>query len=173
MPPPSSGGLTLALIAQQLQGYDLAGLGWHSAKAVHYMAESMRRAFAVRNEVLGDPDQVAFDQAAMLSPAFSDTLRATISADHATPSSEVKGRPVPAEGRHTTHFSVVDDRGNAVALTTTINGWYGSAVTVAGAGFLLNNEMDDFAAKPGTANSTAWCRARPTPSRRASACCRR
>jgi gamma-glutamyltranspeptidase/glutathione hydrolase len=152
MPPPSSGGLTLALIAQQLQHYDLAGLGWHSAKAVHYMAESMRRAFAVRNEVLGDPDHVFFDQAALLSAGFSSTLRSTISVDHATPSSAVTGRPVPAESRQTTHFSVVDDRGNAVALTTTINGWYGSAVTVAGAGFLLNNEMDDFAAKPGTAN---------------------
>ena len=88
----------------------------------------------------------------MLSPAFSDTLRSTIATDHATPSSEVKGRPVPVESRQTTHFSVTDDHGNAVALTTTINGWYGSAVTVAGAGFLLNNEMDDFAAKPGTAN---------------------
>ena len=152
MPPPSSGGLTLALIANQLSIYDLAGLGWHSAKAVHLMAESMRRAFAVRNEVLGDPDRVTFDQAAMLSPAFSDTLRSTISPDHATPSSEVKGRQAPAESRQTTHFSVADANGNAVALTTTINGWYGSAVTVAGAGFLLNNEMDDFAAKPGTPN---------------------
>ncbi|MEP7117370.1 MAG: gamma-glutamyltransferase, partial [Acidobacteriota bacterium] len=152
MPPPSSGGLTLALIANQLASYDLAGLGWHSAKAVHLMAESMRRAFAVRNEVLGDPDHVTFDQTALLSPAFSDTLRSTISTDHATPSSEVKGRPAPAESRQTTHFSVTDATGNAVALTTTINGWYGSAVTVTGAGFLLNNEMDDFAAKPGTPN---------------------
>jgi gamma-glutamyltranspeptidase/glutathione hydrolase len=152
MPPPSSGGLTLALIAQQLSAYDLAGLGWHTAKAVHVTAESMRRAFAVRNEVLGDPDFVTFDQAGLLAPAFADRLRATISSDRATPSSEVSGRPGPAERRQTTHFSVADDQGNAVALTTTINGWYGSAVTVTGAGFLLNNEMDDFAAKPGTPN---------------------
>ncbi|MBP7779761.1 MAG: gamma-glutamyltransferase [Acidobacteria bacterium] len=152
MPPPSSGGITLALIAQQLSAYDLAGLGWHSAPSVHLMAESMRRAFAVRNEVIADPDFVTFDQAELLSPAFSEGLRRTISTERATPSSEVTGRPAPAESRQTTHFSVADGAGNAVALTTTINGWYGSAVTVAGAGFLLNNEMDDFAAKPGTPN---------------------
>jgi len=152
MPPPSSGGITLALIAGQLEQYDLAGLGWHTAKAVHVQAESMRRAFAVRNEVLGDPDYVKFDQAELLSPAFSAGLRATISTDRATPSSEVSGRPARGESRQTTHFSVADSRGNAVALTTTLNGWYGSAVTVTGGGFLLNNEMDDFAAKPGTPN---------------------
>ncbi len=152
MPPPSSGGITLALIAGQLGPYDLAALGWHTAKAVHVQAESMRRAFAVRNEVLGDPDFVKVDQAALLSPAFSAGLRATISTDRATPSREVSGRPARGESRQTTHFSVADSRGNAVALTTTLNGWYGSAVTVAGGGFLLNNEMDDFAAKPGTPN---------------------
>jgi gamma-glutamyltranspeptidase / glutathione hydrolase len=152
MPPPSSGGITLALIAGQLAAHDLASLGWHTAKAVHVQAESMRRAFAIRNEVLGDPDHVTFDQAALLSPAFSAALGATISTVRATPSRQVSGRPAPAESRQTTHFSVTDSRGNAVALTTTINGWYGSAVTVAGAGFLLNNEMDDFAARPGTPN---------------------
>jgi gamma-glutamyltranspeptidase/glutathione hydrolase len=152
MPPPSSGGLTIALIAQQLAAYDLKAAGWHSAKALHLQAESMRRAFAVRNEVIADPDFVTFDQAALLAPGFSDALRNTITTDRATPSSEVKGRPAAAESRQTTHFSVTDAQGNAVALTTTINGWYGSAVTVAGAGFLLNNEMDDFAAKPGTPN---------------------
>jgi len=152
MPPPSSGGLTLALIAGQLSGDDLAGLGWHTARSVHLVAESMRRAFAVRNEVLGDPDFVTFDQADLLSPAFSARLRASISTEHATPSKEISGRPAPVESRQTTHFSVADGRGNGIALTTTINGWYGSAVTVAGAGFLLNNEMDDFAAKPGTPN---------------------
>ncbi len=152
MPPPSSGGVTLALIANQLSAYDLGALGWHSAKSAHLMAESMRRAFAVRNDVLGDPDHVTFDQAAMLTPEFSNELRRTITTEHATKSSEVKGRPAPAESRETTHFSVTDAQGNAVALTTTINGWYGSSVTVTGAGFLLNNEMDDFAAKPGTPN---------------------
>ena len=152
MPPPSSGGITLALIAQQLEAYDLKSLGWHTAPAVHLMAESMRRAFAVRNSALGDPDFIQVDQPALLAPSFSAELRRTIVTDHATPSSEVKGLPAPAEHRQTTHFSVADADGNAVALTTTINGWYGSAVTVTGAGFLLNNEMDDFAAKPGTPN---------------------
>lgn len=152
MPPPSSGGVTLALIAQQLDAYDLKALGWHSPEALHLMAESMRRAFAVRNEVLGDPDVVTFDQPALLAPSFSTQLRSTITPGKATPSIEVKGRPAPYESKQTTHFSVTDGKGNAVALTTTINGWFGSAVTVAGAGFLLNNEMDDFAAKPGTPN---------------------
>ena len=149
---PTAGGITLALIAQQLEAYDLKSLGWHTAPAVHLMAESMRRAFAVRNSALGDPDFIQVDQPALLAPSFSAELRRTIVTDHATPSSEVKGLPAPAEHRQTTHFSVADADGNAVALTTTINGWYGSAVTVTGAGFLLNNEMDDFAAKPGTPN---------------------
>lgn len=148
MPPPSSGGITLAMIAGQLSAYDLTALGWHTAKAVHLQAESMRRAFAVRNNLLGDPDQVTFDQAELLSPA----LRASITTDRATPSHDLASRPARAESRQTTHFSVTDARGNAVALTTTINGWYGSAATVTGAGFLLNNEMDDFAAKPGSPN---------------------
>ena len=153
MPPPSSGGLTLALIAGQLSAYDLASLGWHTAKAVHLMAEAMRRAFAVRNEVLGDPDFVTFDQArapvtCSSAPRCAHRSRPTAPRRRA----EVSGRPAPAESRQTTHFSVTDSRGNAVALTTTINGWYGSAVTVTGAGFLLNNEMDDFAARPGTPN---------------------
>ena len=152
MPPPSSGGLTLALIAGQLSEYSLQELGWHTARAVHLQAEAMRRAFAVRNEVLGDPDFVTIDEVGLLSPAFAARLRSTIAPDRATPSNEVSGRPAGAESRHTTHFSVTDGKGNAVALTTTINGWYGSAVTVQGAGFLLNNEMDDFAAKPGTPN---------------------
>ena len=93
-----------------------------------------------------------FDQAELLSPAFSAALRATISTDRATPSRRYRAGRHAAESRQTTHFSVADSRGNAVALTTTINGWYGSAVTVTGGGFLLNNEMDDFAAKPGTPN---------------------
>jgi gamma-glutamyltranspeptidase/glutathione hydrolase len=152
MPPPSSGGLTLALIAGQLSADNLAALGWHTAKSVHLMAESMRRAFAVRNEVLGDPDFVKVDQDQLLSPTFSAALRATISTEHATPSREVSGRAAPVESRQTTHFSLTDSHGNGVALTTTLNGWYGSAVTVAGGGFLLNNEMDDFAVKPGTPN---------------------
>ena len=94
----------------------------------------MRRAYAVRNEVLGDPDFVTIDQADLLSPAFSAALRASIAPEHATPSEEISGRPAPAESRQTTHFSVVDAAGNGVALTTTINGWYGSGVDGRGRG---------------------------------------
>ena len=153
MPPPSSGGVTLAMIAQQLEAYDLAQLGWHSAPAIHLQAEAMRRAFAVRNDVLGDPDFVTVDVPRLSSKPFAQELQSSISAGHATPSSQVSGKHgISHDGPHTTHFSVVDANGNAVALTTTINSGFGSAVTVTGGGFLLNNEMDDFAAKPGAPN---------------------
>jgi gamma-glutamyltranspeptidase/glutathione hydrolase len=153
MPPPSSGGATLAMIAQQVEAYDLARLGWHTAAALHVQAEAMRRAFAVRNEVLGDPDFVKLDVPRLSSKSFARELQASISLDHATPSAAVSGRMGNShDGPHTTHFSVVDAAGNAVALTTTINSGFGSAVTVTGGGFLLNDEMDDFAAKPGSPN---------------------
>jgi gamma-glutamyltranspeptidase / glutathione hydrolase len=153
MPPPSSGGIALALIAQELEAYDLRALGWHSAGSVHLQAEAMRRAFAVRNEVLGDPEFVKMDVPLLSSKAFARRLQASIDPDHATPSSAVSGRSgIAGEGRHTTHFSVADGRGNVVAMTTTLNSGFGSAVTVAGAGFLLNNEMDDFTSKPGFPN---------------------
>jgi gamma-glutamyltranspeptidase / glutathione hydrolase len=153
MPPPSSGGVTLAMIGQQLEAYDLAKLGWHSAASIHVQAEAMRRAFAVRNDVLGDPDFVTLDTGRLSSKAFARELQSSISLEHATPSSQVSGRSGGAhDGPHTTHFSVVDEAGNAVALTTTINSGFGSAATVSGGGFLLNNEMDDFAAKPGSPN---------------------
>jgi len=153
MPPPSSGGVTLAMIAQQLEAYDLAAIGWHTAAAIHVQAEAMRRAFAVRNDVLGDPDFVSFDVGRLSSKAFARELQSSITLDRATPSSQVSGRSgISHDGPHTTHFSVVDSAGNAVALTTTINSGFGSAATVTGGGFLLNNEMDDFAAKPGSPN---------------------
>jgi gamma-glutamyltranspeptidase/glutathione hydrolase len=159
MPPPSSGGLTLALVARILEGYDARALGWRSPAALHLMAEAMRRAFADRNHDLGDPDFVAIPTDRFLSREYAARQRATIRPDRATPSAEVHPGMAPAppaaagsDGAHTTHFSVVDASGNAVALTTTINELYGSAVTVSGAGFLLNNEMDDFAAKPGAPN---------------------
>ena len=154
MPPASSGGITLAMIANIVEGYPLTRLGWHSPAALHVTAEAMRRAFADRNHFLGDPAFVRFPSDMLVSQAYADRLRATIDTTRATPSLDIRpglGAPVP-EPEHTTHFSVVDAHGNAVALTTTINELYGSAVTVAGAGFLLNDEMDDFAAKPGTPN---------------------
>lgn len=153
MPPASSGGITLAIIANVLDGYELDELGWHSAAALHVTGEAMRRAFADRNHFLGDPDFVQFPRDMLVSQEYADRLRATIDPGRATSSLDVRpGLADQPEPVNTTHFSIVDAAGNAVALTTTINELYGSGVAVSGAGFMLNNEMDDFAAKPGTPN---------------------
>lgn len=152
MPPPSSGGVTLAMIAHILEGYDIGKMGFQSPEALHYELEAMRRAYAARNAKLGDPDFVKMPLDELLSDAWATEQRKTIRPDRATPSSEIASAPASGNGPHTTHFSVVDADGNAVALTTTINWWYGSGVTVKGAGFVLNNEMDDFASVPGSAN---------------------
>ena len=154
MPPSSSGGATMAEMANILEGYDVEALGWHSPEMIHLFAEAWKRAYSDRNEYLADPDFVALPLEEMISPEYAARRRAGISLDRATPSSEVGPGLGPRErGGNTTHLSVVDGQGNAVAVTTTINLHYGSKVTVRGAGFLLNNEMDDFAAKPGTPNS--------------------
>jgi gamma-glutamyltranspeptidase/glutathione hydrolase len=154
MPPPSSGGVTMAMIAHILESYDLRAAGWHSARDVHLVAEAMRRAFAARNAKLGDPDFVQMPIAELLSPEWAAKQRATIQLDRATSTRELFPQLAAPDdpGAHTTHFSVVDANGDAVAITTTLNGWYGSGVTVPGLGFLMNNEMDDFATVPGTAN---------------------
>ncbi len=153
MPPPSSGGVTLAMICHILEGYDLAKLGFQAPEELHYVFEAMRRAYAARNAKLGDPDFVKMPLDRLLSEAWAKEQRATIAPDRATPSSEIRtDAPASGTGPHTTHFSVVDGAGDAVSLTTTVNWWYGSGVTVKGGGFVLNNEMDDFAAVPGTAN---------------------
>jgi len=152
MPPPSSGGVTLAMIAHILEAYDIGKMGFQSPDALHHVAEAMRRAYAARNAKLGDPDFVKMPLDELLSDAWAKEQRATIKPDKATPSSEIASRPASANGPHTTHFSVVDEKGDVVALTTTVNWWYGSGVTVKGCGFVLNNEMDDFAAVPGQAN---------------------
>ncbi len=153
MPPPSSGGVTLAMICHILEGYDLGKMGFQSPEELHFVFEAMRRAYAARNAKLGDPDTVKMPIEQLLSDAWAKEQRATIKEDRATPSSEIAAAgPASASGPHTTHFSVVDAAGDTVAMTTTINWWYGSGVTVKGAGFVLNNEMDDFAAVPGTAN---------------------
>jgi gamma-glutamyltranspeptidase/glutathione hydrolase len=151
MPPPSSGGVTLAQLLHISAGFDLAEWGWLSVDAVHAAVEAMRRAYADRNRFLGDPDFVRMPLDRLLSPAYADSLRATIDLERATPSDRVPMHGV--ESPETTHFSVVDRDGNAVAVTTTLNGGFGSGVVVRGAGFLLNNEMDDFAVKPGAPNA--------------------
>jgi gamma-glutamyltranspeptidase/glutathione hydrolase len=152
-PPSSSGGIALLEMLGILEGtnYDKAGSG--SASAIHYVAESMRRAYADRNEYVGDPAFVKVPIAGLLDPAYHAKLRASIDPERATPSAGVKpGKPAGSESMETTHYSVVDREGNAVAVTYTLNGGFGNGITVPGLGFLLNNEMDDFSSKPGTAN---------------------
>ncbi len=152
-PPPSSGGATLCEILQIVQPYPLAQWGFGSVKTVHYLAEAERRAFADRNTYLGDPAFVHNPVAELLSPAHAAQLRASILPDRATPSSEIKGSLGAAEGSHTTHFSVVDKDGNAVAVTFTINFLFGNQQIAGNTGFFLNDEMDDFTSKPGVANA--------------------
>jgi len=153
MPPSSSGGATMAEMANILEGYDLAAMPWHGPEMLHLYAEAWKRSYADRNYYMADPDFVEMPLVRLTSPEYGAERRADISLAQATPSVLVgPGGDAPREGDHTTHYSIVDGAGNAVAVTTTINSWYGSKVTVAGAGFVLNNEMHDFAAKPGTPN---------------------
>jgi gamma-glutamyltranspeptidase/glutathione hydrolase len=154
MPPASSGGITLGLALNILEGYDLRKIRWHSAQELHLIAEAERRAFADRNAFLGDPDFARVPRDLLVSKQYAQQQRATIDLLHATPSASIRpglGKTA-VEGMQTTHFDVVDTKGNAVAITTTLNDLYGSAVAVTGAGFFLNDEMDDFSAKPGTPN---------------------
>lgn len=152
MPPSSSGGATMAEMANIMEKYDLGSYKWHSVDMVHLLAESFRRSFSDRNEYLADPDFVDMPLEQMTSKSYAE-LRGSDITDRATPSSEVgPGLEPQQEGEHTTHYSVVDSLGNAVAVTTTINSWFGSKVTVRDAGFILNNEMDDFATNPGKPN---------------------
>ena len=151
-PPPSSGGIVLCETLTLLEGWPMGSLGFHSAQGVHYTAEALRRAFHDRNLNLGDPAFVKADIAKFTSKAYAAQQRATISADRATPSASLPGPEASKEGRSTTHFSIVDAAGNAVSLTYTLNDWFGARVTAAGTGVLLNDEMDDFSAKPGASN---------------------
>ncbi len=154
MSPPSSGGTHIVQILNILEDYPPIGEwgGHNSANTIHHMAEAMKLAYADRSEYLGgDTDFVAVPLQGLTSKGYADQLRTSIKADKARPASEIApGKPGPWESPETTHFSVVDRwGGNAVSNTYTINFSYGSGITVAGAGFLLNNEMDDFSAKPG------------------------
>src|SRR5215216_6111716 len=153
MPPPSSGGAVLIQMLNILEGFDLQKLEASSSERYHLMAESMRRAFADRAEYMGDSDFVKVPLPGLLEKSYAATLRATINTERASTSAEVRaGRPAGYESDETTHFTVVDAEGNAVANTYTLNNSYGSAAVAKGTGMLLNDEMDDFAAKPGTPN---------------------
>jgi gamma-glutamyltranspeptidase/glutathione hydrolase len=168
-PPPSSGGAVLIEILNILEGYDLAKMGDRSAQSMHYTLEAFRRAFFDRAEFMGDPDFAKIPVAQLIDKKYAEAWQETIDPAHATPSKDLKrpaifseleqyaaGHPpvmAPHESNHTTHYSVMDADGNAVAVTTTINDWFGSRVTAEGLGFLMNDEMDDFSSKPGVPNA--------------------
>jgi gamma-glutamyltranspeptidase/glutathione hydrolase len=151
-PPPSSGGTTLCEILDILGGWDIGAAGFGSPRAVHLSVEAMRHAFFDRNSVLGDPDFVANPIENLLSAEHAATIRAGIDPDKATPSAALGSVTASGEKPQTTHYSVVDGEGNAISVTYTLNGFFGAAVVPPGTGILLNNEMDDFAVKPGAAN---------------------
>ena len=154
MSPPSSGGTHIVQILNILEAFPIGSMGHNSADTLHHMAEAMKLAYADRSEHLGDTDFVNVPLQGLTSKEYATELRKTIQPDKARPSSDIKpGQPAVWESPETTHFSVVDRWGNAVSNTYTINFSYGSGITVAGAGFLLNNEMDDFSAKPGEPNA--------------------
>ncbi|HKU69136.1 MAG TPA: gamma-glutamyltransferase [Candidatus Baltobacteraceae bacterium] len=153
-PPPSSGGTTLCEILNVLSAYPLHAWGWHSTQSAHYVIEAERRAYADRNTYLGDPAFVKNPVSDLLSQAYAEKLRASIQPGKATPSVNVHpGLGSRAnENDDTTHFSIVDKWGNAVAVTYTINNWFGAGVIAGDTGFFLNDEMDDFTSKPGVPN---------------------
>ncbi|AZZ95132.1 gamma-glutamyltransferase [Hahella sp. KA22] len=154
MSPPSSGGIHVIQILNILEGYPIGYLGHNSAQTIHLMAEAMKRAYADRSKYLGDPDFVEVPQKGLMSKDYAAKQRKDIPMNRATPSATLApDNPLPYESNETTHFSVADNKGNAVSTTYTINFSYGSHIVVDGAGFLLNNEMDDFSAKPGVPNA--------------------
>jgi gamma-glutamyltranspeptidase/glutathione hydrolase len=151
-PPPSSGGIVLCEMLNILEGYPLREYGYGSARAVHFEIEAMRHAYVDRNHLLGDPDFVRNPLEQLLDKRYAEKLRAQIDPNRAGDSSKLKPGVAEREGTHTTHYSIADRFGNAVAVTYTLNDWFGARVTAAGTGVLLNNEMDDFTAKAGVAN---------------------
>ncbi len=154
MPPPSSGGVHLIQILNILEGFPIGFLGHNGAETIHLMAEAMKLAYADRSAHLGDPDFWPVPVAGLTSKAYAAGLRSGIDRNRARPAVEIKpGQPAPYESGETTHYSVMDRAGNVVSNTTTINFGYGADIVAAGTGILLNNEMDDFSAKPGVPNA--------------------
>jgi len=151
-PPPSSGGVTLCEMLQILQGYPLNELGFHSSRSVHYLTEAMRHAYHDRNLYLADPAFIDHPVARLISPDYAAAIRARIAPDRATPSASLGTAAAAPEKATTTHYSVVDSAGNTVAVTFTINDDFGAKVIAGDTGFFLNDEMDDFTVKPGSAN---------------------
>ena len=154
MPPPSSGGVVLIEILNILELFPLSSLGHNTAKTIHIFAETMKYAYADRSKYLGDPDFSPVPVTWLTSKKYAKSIKEKMDTEKSTPSHEISpGNPNLQEGNNTTHFSVMDRYGNAVSNTYTLNFSYGSKITVPGTGILLNNEMDDFSAKPGTPNA--------------------
>ena len=151
-PPPSSGGIVLCEMLNILEGYPLRDYGYGSARAVHFEIEAMRRAYVDRNHLLGDPAFVKNPIEQLLDKRYAATIRSKVDPQRAGISSQIKPGIEAREGVHTTHYSIADRFGNAVAVTYTLNDWFGARVTASGTGVLLNNEMDDFTSKPGVPN---------------------
>lgn len=151
-PPPSSGGVTLCEMLNILEGYPLKKLGYRSAQAMQYQIEAMRHAYVDRNSYLGDPAFVHNPVAHLLDKRYAARIRAAIEAHRAGDSALLRPGTAPHEGMNTTHYSIVDQWGNAVSVTYTLNDWFGAKVTVPGTGVLLNDEMDDFTSKVGVPN---------------------
>jgi gamma-glutamyltranspeptidase/glutathione hydrolase len=153
MPPPSSGGLVMLEVLNILEGFDIRGMGYNSAARYHLLTEAMKRAFADRSEFMADPEYADVPVGKLIDKNYAQALRNSISNDRATPSREIKpGASIITEGNETTHYTVIDPEGNVVSNTYTINDLYGSRVTIKGTGVLMNDEMDDFAARPGRPN---------------------
>lgn len=153
MPPPSSGGVHIIEMLNVLQQFPIDKLGHNTAQTIHLMAETMKHAYADRSEYLGDPDFYKVPVTALTSKDYAQKIASQIAMNKTTPSAEIKpGKLAPYESDQTTHFSVVDKWGNAVSNTYTLNFSYGSGLVAKGTGILLNNEMDDFSAKPGVPN---------------------
>ncbi|MES2279315.1 MAG: gamma-glutamyltransferase [Bacteroidota bacterium] len=153
MPPPSSGGIALLQLLHSVESYPISKWGYNKDSTVQVMVEAERRVYADRSKYLGDPDFYKVPVDSLLKPAYIDARMKSFDWAAATPSSSIQpGSFVGYESDQTTHYSIVDKEGNAISITTTLNGSFGSKIIVGGAGFLLNNEMDDFSSKPGVPN---------------------
>jgi gamma-glutamyltranspeptidase/glutathione hydrolase len=151
-PPPSSGGVAICEALNVLSGFDLSAAGFHSADEVHFLVETLRRVYVDRNNKLGDPDFVKNPISDLLDPGYAARLRASIDPLRATPSAKLGPPVAPREGNNTTHFDVIDAKGNAVSMTYTLNAWFGAHRVAGSTGIVMNNEMDDFSSKPGVPN---------------------
>jgi gamma-glutamyltranspeptidase/glutathione hydrolase len=152
-PPPSSGGVAICEMLNILEGYPLRELGWGSAQVLHYEIEGMRHAFADRNSLVGDPDFVSNPARQLIDKRYASKIRDTIKPDKAGVSSDIRQGVAPHEGSNTTHFSIIDDAGDAVSMTYTLNDWFGAHVVASGTGVLMNDEMDDFTPNAGASNT--------------------